>query len=158
MSRVPFYADTDPLLAGIERVMLRGQGGRRIPDRLWDRLGELADRVGHGPNPPETYREAHGYVFELQRRAQQRVQIGPPRPRRTAGHGSARSRAQSRYHAARVPESVRWDPEWAWYAWQAAADDAKCWPSGERVGIARAAWSHYWEVIQAAADPLERAA
>ncbi len=54
--------------------------------------------------------------------------------------------------------AARWDQEWAWYAWQAVADDAKRWPSVQRVGGARAAWEHYWAVTNASDDLLERAA
>ncbi len=156
MSRIPLYVDTDRLLDTIERVMLRGRGAGRIPDRLWNRLGELADAVGYRPDPPETYGEAHGYVFSLQRRAQERERLHSP-SRRSRSNTAAH--ATCRYHAARVSDAMRWDPGWAFLAWQAAADDAKRWPSVDRVRVSREAWEHYWQVLDLAADgEMERAA
>ncbi len=116
-----------------------------------ERLGQFADRTAYGPDPPETYREAHAYVFALQRRAQQRVMCGHDATDRDSAFRACR------YHAALVPEAVRCDPEWAWYAWQAAADDAKQWPSVERVRVSRAAWAHYWCVIDGMDESLELA-
>jgi hypothetical protein len=147
--------ECDALLEVIEQAMLDGLHRARLPTDLRARLVDLALAVRYDKAIPSNHRDSHHWVLDLQG------------ARLLTGHGAAGKGGPSRrskrpsprrslYHRARVQESLRRDPEWAFYAWQAAVDNAKRWPSPEAVQLMLDAWSHYWDVIQGAEDCLRR--